>query len=180
MINLDNIKPDIRYLKDMKEVVYDKEWLKTAPQDLELYYMYRNLKKKDKLRYDITVIPSQTLGQEFVKTKGHKHPDKETYNVLKGKVVFLMQKSKNDIIEDVYAIEAKKDDTVSIPLNYEHIAINPSDQELKLGNWVPGDCKNVYDSLEKMKGACYFYTKQGWIKNENYKQIPDLRFEQPN
>jgi len=52
-MNLKNIQPDIRYLKDMKEVVYDKEWLKKAPRDLELYYMYRGIKKKDGLRYDI-------------------------------------------------------------------------------------------------------------------------------
>ena len=29
-------KPDIRYLNDMREVIYDKKWLKTAP-NLELY-----------------------------------------------------------------------------------------------------------------------------------------------
>ena len=41
-MNLDKLKPDVRYLEDMKDVVYDKEWLKTAP-NLELYYMYRDL-----------------------------------------------------------------------------------------------------------------------------------------
>ena len=38
--------PNIRFLYDIKKVVYDKKWLKTAP-NLELYYMYRGLKKKN-------------------------------------------------------------------------------------------------------------------------------------
>ena len=30
-----------------------------------------------------------------------------------------------------------------------------------------------------MKGAGYFYTKRGWIKNKNYAKIPKLRIEKP-
>jgi hypothetical protein len=36
-----------------------------------------------------------------------------------------------------------------------------------------------------MCGACYYYILQPgsgqatWIKNENYKSVPELRFEQP-
>jgi len=65
-------KPNIRYLYDIKEVLYDKDWLKKAP-NLELYYMYRGIKEKSGLRYDITIIPGQMLGKEFTKTKGHQH-----------------------------------------------------------------------------------------------------------
>jgi len=38
---------------------------------------------------------------------------------------------------------------------------------------------NIYDFIAKMGGACYFYTKEGWIKNKNYTKIPSLRFEKP-
>ena len=38
-------KPEIRYLNDIKDVLYDKEWTKKAP-NLELYYMYRGVEKK--------------------------------------------------------------------------------------------------------------------------------------
>jgi len=56
-------------------VIYDKEWLKTAP-NLELYYMYRDLAEtetdfmeiiKNDLRYDITVLKPIRLGKEFNK-----------------------------------------------------------------------------------------------------------------
>ncbi|MEA3344335.1 MAG: glucose-6-phosphate isomerase family protein [Patescibacteria group bacterium] len=173
-------KPNIRYLYDIKEVLYDKNWLKKSP-NLELYYMYRGIKEKNNLRYDITVIPGQMLGKEFTKTKGHQHIGKfqEVYIVLEGQAIFLMQKYENNKIEDVYAIKSKKGDVVIIPSFYDHITINPLKKNLKIGNWVCKDCKNNYNTIEKMHGACYFYTNKGWIKNKHYKKIPKLYFKKP-
>ncbi len=179
-IDLKDKTPDIRYLYDMKDVIYDKEWLKTAP-NLELYYMYRGLKKKGELRYDITIIPARMLGKEFTKTKGHEHIGKygEVYIVLEGKAIYFMQKQKQDIIEDVFAIKAKKGDVAVIPPDYAHVTINPSDKDLKMANWMASKAKSDYTPIQKMQGACYFYTTDGWIKNKNYKQVPKLRFEKP-
>lgn len=77
----------------MKEVLYDQKWAASAG-NLKLYYMYRGVKKKDGLRYDITIIPPRMLGKEFVKTKGNRNSDDflEFYTVLAGKALFLMQK----------------------------------------------------------------------------------------
>ena len=173
-------KPDIRYLYDMKNVLYDQKWLKTAP-NFELYYMYRGLKKKGELRYDITVIPARMLGKEFVKTKGHEHIERygEVYIVLEGQAIYLMQKRKKAIIEDVFCVKAKKSDVVIIPPDYGHITINPSKKDLKMANWLSKNCESDYKIFETMQGACYFYTKQGWKKNKNYAKIPKLRFEKP-
>ena len=69
--------PIVRILEELKEVVLDKNFLATADMDMELYYMFRAVSKdeedereiKDKgLRYDITIIPPNKLGLEFVKT----------------------------------------------------------------------------------------------------------------
>jgi glucose-6-phosphate isomerase len=48
-----------------------------------------------------------------------------------------------------------------------------------MANWGSSKTKSDYSPFEKLHGACYYYTKQGWIKNENYKSVPELRFEQP-
>lgn len=175
------INPDIRYLKDIEGVVYDKKWLKTAP-NIELYYMYRGLDRRGDLRYDITVMPSQMLGIEFVKTKGHYHPKQygELYIVLEGQAIYLMQKvDKDNNVVDVYAIEAKKGDYIIVPKGYGHITINPSQESLKMANWVCDGFKSDYSLIEEKGGAAYFYTLNGWIKNENYDNVPDLRFEAP-
>lgn len=178
-VDLENRTPDIRRLSDMRDVVYDKEWLQQAP-DEELYYMYRGIKEKDGLRYDITVIPSKMLGEEHVKTKGHEHVGNygEVYVVLEGEAIFLMQKGKEEI-EDVFAIKAKKGEVAVIPPNYAHITINPSDKDLKMANWMAKEAKSNYKPIQEKQGACYFYTKKGWIKNKNYNKVPELRFQEP-
>ena len=173
-------KPEIRFLNDMGKVIYDKRWLKKTA-NFEVYYMYRGIKKKGELRYDITVIPAQMLGQEFTKTKGHIHYQnfQELYKVLKGKAIFLLQKAGNKKVEDILALKAKAGDVVIVPPYYGHITINPSKNTLAVANWVSKKCKNIYTAVQKNRGFCYLYTKRGWIKNKNYKIIPKLRFEKP-
>jgi len=179
-IDLKNKTPDIRYLNDMKGVLFDQEWTKTAPNH-ELYYMYRGLEEKDNLRYDITVIPPRMLGEEFVKTKGHYHTEGrgELYIVLEGEAFFLMQQEENGKIIDAYCVKGKKGDYISIPGQYGHITINNSSQTLKMANWISKDCKSDYSKIEQKKGACYYYIKSGWVKNKNYKEVPEMRFEEP-
>ncbi len=174
--------PDIRYLYDLKKVLHDQEWLKKS-ENLEVYYMYRGIKKKNGLRYDITVIPPKMLGKEFVKTKGHYHPNNfgELYIVLSGKAFYLMQKiNEKKNIEDVYAVEAKEKEYVVIPPGYGHITINHGNKTLKMANWVCEDFESSYEPIEKKRGGAYYYlAEDGWIENENYKKLPPLRFEAP-
>lgn len=193
-VNLKNLTPDARKLSDMKDVVYDQEWLKTRPKgypDFDVYYMYRNLKEDNGLKYNITITMPKMLGDEFPKTKGHAHIGnfQEIYVVLGGEAIYLMQKTNGDIVEDVYVVKAKKGQAAIIPACYGHVTINPSDIELKTGDWTSINCKSDYSLFEKLHGACYYYilrdpkgTPSGqasWIKNENYKSVPELRFEEP-
>lgn len=188
--NLSQLTPDIRRLNDMRKVIYDKEWLKSASNS-DLYYMYRELEEADGLRYDVTVIPAKMLGAEFVKTKGHYHIGnwQEVYTVLEGTAIYLMQKSEKseDKIKDVYFVKAEKGESILIPSGYGHVTINPSEtQELKMANWISEECKSDYSDFEKFQGACYYYVlhsgpgQTGWIKNENYKSVPPLREEEPS
>jgi len=171
---------EIRKLSEMKKVLYDKELADKLPE-LELYYVWRGVDKKDGLRYDITLIPFQMLGREYIRTKGNRNSENyfELYTILKGKAIFLIQKSKGEIVKDVAIIKAKKGDWIKISPEYAVIMINPSRRKLKTGNWVSEKNQNIYQELEKMGGACYFYTKSGWFKNKNYKHIPKIRFEKP-
>ncbi len=179
--DLTNLKPDVRKLSDIKNVVADKEWYKSA-EDCDLYYMYRILQEKDGLRYDITVIPPKMLGSEFVKTKGHNHAGfyGEVYMVLEGEGFYLFQKGDENKIEDVCVVKAKAGENIIIPAGYGHVTINPSqDKALKMANWVKKEDKGDFSLFEKNQGACYYYTQNGWVKNENYKDVPELRFEEP-
>ena len=174
------LETEIRYLDDMKMVLYDKAWAKTAP-NFEVYYMERGLKEKNDLRYDITTIPPRMLGQEFVKTKGHYHIGEcqELYIVLEGEGIFLMQKRGEGKIQDVYYVKATKGDCVLVPSFYGHVTINPTPKTLKMGNWISKEYIADYESIETKGGFSYYYTRAGWIKNKNYEEVPKLRSEAP-
>lgn len=190
------VKPDIRKLADMREVVFDKRWLETT-EVTDLYYMYRDLSysKNDQsqiignhLRYDITIIPPSNLGIEYVKTAGHYHPlldnssytYPEVYEVLSGVAHYLLQKSEESRITDVVLIEAKEGDKVIVPPNYGHVTINPSNKELKMANWVSNQFSSIYDPYRNCAGAAYYEFNTGeLIKNENYTDLPELRKLKP-
>ena len=152
-----------------------------SAKNFPVYYMYRGVKKKGNLRYDITVILPKMLGQEFAKTKGNCNSKnyQELYTVLKGKAIFLMQKFQGKTVKDIIAVKAKKEKAIIVPPKYYVISINPSKNILKLGNWVSEKNKNIYEAVEKRQGAAYYLTKSGWIKNKNYKKIPKLQFKKP-
>ena len=199
---LKNQTPDIRRLFDMKEVIFDQEWLKKQ-ENKELYYMYRGmgLSEEDKkkitdarLRYDITVIPPLMLGKEFNKTAGHYHCEAATgvsypeiYEVLSGEAYYLMQRSIEDnSIKDAYFVHAVAGDKVIIPPNYGHFTINAGDKNLAMANWVCLDCISDYSEVKEKRGACYFAVKNPpspllqrgnieWLSNKNYREISKLR-----
>jgi glucose-6-phosphate isomerase len=174
------VKPDVRYLKEIKHVLYDRAWARQAA-NTKLYYMYRGVARQDGLRYDITVIPAKMLGREYVKTKGNRNSNNfpELYGVLQGKAFLFTQRRKGKTATAVSVFEMKKGDWVVLSPQDEVITINPTRQLLKTANWVSEKNVNLYKELEKMKGASYYYTKDGWIKNENYKKAAKLRFKKP-
>ncbi len=189
-------EPDIRYAKDMGEVILDREWLEENP-DAELYYMYRDLWrendeqkiKEEGLRYDITVIPPRVIGKEYVKTKGHYHPVAEgektypeIYEVLEGKAHYLLQKKSGEgVIDDVLIVKAQAGEKAIIPPNYGHITINPSNESLKMANWVDRRFDSIYEDILDLEGGAYFELSDGeFVKNEKYEEVPDLRFVEPS
>ena len=139
-------QPAVRTIEEMRSVLADP----SCESSGSLCYMYRDLAKSDadwswlrhhNLRYDLTVIPSQTLCGEWVKTKGHFHKKNpagigypEICEVMEGETHYLLQ---SRTLDDVVMISASAGDLVIIPPDYGHIAINPSlDTTLVLGNIV--------------------------------------------
>lgn len=181
-------EPDIRRLYDMSDVIYDKSWLASA-ENVELYYMYRDLylSRSDQeklleqgLRFDITVIPPRMLGVECVKTAGHYHPlvpgsnvtYPEIYEVLEGEALYLLQKQD---LSDVVTVSAFAGDKVLIPPGYGHITINRSNNTLKMANFVARKFSSLYEPYRKLGGGAYFFTRDGWIKNDLSSEAAELR-----
>jgi len=189
------VKPNVRTLFDIKDVIYDKLWLSSS-DNFELYYMYRDLSlskneaavaKEHSLRYDITVIPPRMLGCEFVKTAGHYHPCvpgtdvtfPEVYEVLSGEAHYVMQQPDNDSIKDVILVKAQQGDKVIIPPGYGHLTINASNKVLKMANWVARDFESIYSPIKEKGGGAYFILKEEMVRNPSYDNVPELRVSAP-
>jgi len=183
-------EPDVRKAGDMREVILDQEWAEKN-LDVELYYMYRDLWLeedhetivKNDLRYDITLIPARSIGKEFVKTKGHYHPEcstgvsfPEIYEVLEGEAHYLLQRPEAGKIVDAVLVEAAPGDKVVIPPNYGHVTINPGSKPLKMANWVSRKFSSIYGDYVERRGAAYYELTDGtFMKNPSYDEVPALR-----
>lgn len=202
IVDAGEIKPTFatRKLFDMKEVIYDKQWLENQEDNFDLYYMYRDLTRQEdktifqehKVRFDVTIIPPNTLGKEYIKTAGHFHPEAkenfsfpEVYEIMNGEGIYLLQKDKANAKTnetEVIIIKALAGDQVLIPPGYGHVTINASLTEtLVMNNLVSSDFSSIYEPVKEHQGAAYFYLKSNeWKKNPSYDQDFYMNEIQPN
>ncbi|MDD5005144.1 MAG: glucose-6-phosphate isomerase family protein [Candidatus Omnitrophica bacterium] len=186
-------EPAIRTIEQMKEVLADD----SVSQPEELYYMYRDvfcLKddaviKKNKLRFDITIIKPAILGNEFMKTAGHYHPKDypELYEVVYGEAICLQQRYyENDFrkIKEVVAVKARQGQKIVCLPYFGHILINTGNKPLVTANWVSAEFSSEYELYKKSKGAVYYALSKdkevSWQKNNFYTEIPQIKFVTPN
>ncbi|MDD5340758.1 MAG: glucose-6-phosphate isomerase family protein [Candidatus ainarchaeum sp.] len=165
----------VRTIPQMIKTLMSRPDLETL-ETLDMYFMYRNVLKKDGMRYDITMIPPVPIGNEAPKTHGHYHPKSEDglaypeiYQVLNGRAVFIIQKKNRNGSVDVSIVSAKARDVVLIPAGYGHVTINSGDETLVLGNLVYDMFEPMYHEYDENRGAAYYYLKEGNIvQNGNY------------
>ncbi|MEM5833191.1 MAG: glucose-6-phosphate isomerase family protein [Candidatus Aenigmatarchaeota archaeon] len=189
------LKPSVRRLKDMKEVLMNSSFINEKNQGDILYLMYRDLKREEdknlfekyKVRYDITIIFPKLLGNEFNKTFGHVHPIAEkkltypeVYEILHGKALFILQEFKNNITRKVLLIFAKKNEKVLIPPNYGHVTVNIGKKDLILSNLVSSNFSSVYEIYKEKRGAAVYIArinnKLKIIRNENYNEEFEIKY----
>jgi glucose-6-phosphate isomerase, archaeal len=138
-----------------------------------------------RVRYDITVLLPVRLGREFNKTKGHYHSEykpglgyPELYQVLEGHAHVLLQKRDGERITDVVLVIAHEGEIVLVPPNYGHITINPTEQTLKMANWVSTKVESLYEPFEQMGGGAYFeLVGSELVPNVRYGALPPVRVE---
>lgn len=179
-------EPAIRTIDDMRTVLRSPSFVYDQP----LYFMYREVArcKNDQrwmqshaIRYDITIIPPANIDGEYVKTKGHYHPENsagigypEIYDVVEGTAHFLLQKKD---LSDIVLITAVTGDVVIIPPGYGHVTINPdTDTTLTMSNLVSTRFSSEYAFYESKHGAAYYeLVNQKFEKNPHYPVVPPLR-----
>ncbi len=176
------VKPELRTGEQVRELLNNPGGKLPA----WVYAMYREVCNESDcgkianadLRFDLTLFPSLSVNGEYNKTYGHFHPKvkgseltyPEVYEVVYGEGHFLLQ---ND--ENVLLFEGGQGDKILIPPNYGHVTINPGKGMLLIANWIERNFRSDYGDYKGKKGAMYFETKEGWKKNPNYKNVPEIK-----
>ena len=173
----------------MKEVLKQPE----ADAPAVHYYMIRGGKDKT----NITVWETGTVGGEYVKTYGHYHVGNisETYSILQGTGVLLLQKRKlnkigvpiDDEIESFKALNVKAGDKIFIEPEVGHLIVNTGNIWLVTSDdspVYPDDVDPVglpghadYTAVQRMGGFAYFVIEKDGVptlvRNPKYKTVPE-------
>ena len=162
------------------------------------YYMIRGGTAKT----NITIWEPGLVGGEYIKSYGHYHVGEleETYTVLQGEGIIMLQernigvdgKPIDEDIKSVRAVRVKAGDSIHIPKNVGHLAINtgkvwfvtsddsPVNFDEKNAVSFPGHAD--YAPMKKLRGAAYYVIekdgKPALIKNPLYKSVPEIKLEE--
>lgn len=163
----------------------------SAPGPAVHYYMIRGGSAKR----NITVWEAGTVGGEYIKTYGHYHVDEldETYWVLAGEGIILQQKLADpevpDVVEEFRAIRVKAGDSVYMPPNVGHLAVNTGKTWFVTSDDSPvagaGDSASMpvhanYELVKRMRGFAYYVVERDGqpvlVPNKLYKEVRKTDF----
>ncbi|MEK6954696.1 MAG: glucose-6-phosphate isomerase family protein [Candidatus Micrarchaeota archaeon] len=183
----------MRTVRQMLDVLTDVSAARAIPGDMPLYYMFRDVKRKEDaalfesshLRYDITVLPPMKIGSEFNKTYGHYHEMAtsklsypELYEVMHGEAHYLLQQKQSMVSNEVlgvYLVHAKAGDKVLIPPNFGHTTINAGSETLVMDNLNEWKFKSDYMPYKQKRGAAFYYLQNEKKRNMAYTGAKVLR-----
>ncbi len=163
----------IRYGKDIKPVlycpnqvkpyspIYMTDILKKAPSEAN------NLLEKYNLMFSLVLLPSLKIGDEFVKTTGHYHPPipgttlgyPEVYTQLFGTLLLLLQRrsvADPQKILDFKIFEMTPGFVITIPPNYAHCLVNPTNEPALMAGLYGKSFKPDYSMTFNRHGLAYY------------------------
>jgi glucose-6-phosphate isomerase len=199
---------EARCVDEMSDVLFKADGIDPAR---ELYWIFPLLDAGDSnaifdnadLTYSFVLLPSGGIGGEYIKTRGHYHPEMpgsdvaypEVYSHLLGRPYLLMQhrsSERADQLDDCVLIELTDGMSVMIPPGYAHILINPTGESAVVAGLYSRSFRGSYDPITEMAGAAYFVLDgdgETIVPNPRYTDCPPLRrmtdvtgtqFEPPN
>lgn len=156
----------------------------SVPGPEVVYWVFSDISFKN--WKNMTVITPGFYGEEFPKTFGHYHgtPVNETYRVVSGKGLLILQKKQDNLsdnILEVVIIKLKEGDQVIITPEWGHSLTNLGDTPLiTFDDWDAGHTDADYQEIKDFCGMAYYITKKGSemdiVKNKHYNNVPTPKF----
>jgi len=181
-----------KYSNQMNQLLYEAEYEQSKIHYYDFYLdmgldKYKEIFENNDVRYDVIYMEGSTPSQEYIKTSGHFHKKikgqdisyPEIYQVIQGKAVFILQKvddwEKEEgpiIVEDCILVEVNAGETVIIPPNYGHCAVNVTEEPMIFIDLISVHSNNDYASIKQSRGMCCYILKDDdsykVVKNKNY------------
>ena len=177
-------------------------------EDRLVYRAYRDIRfRKDEdlfrkwdYRYDVTVVMPGDLNGEFYKTSGHfhgcpplaKYPFPEVYEVIKGEIVFVLQRNADfgrpdgGKITQLQAVRVKAGQAIIVPSHCGHGSINPTGGVSAFSNIAVVSCPIDYEPVKKHHGLAARIMKEegntiGFkaAANNDYGELPEIELAEP-
>lgn len=164
-----------------------------VPPERPLYWMYNGIGPVDArarikatgLRYELTLMYPQPIGNECAKTLGHYHAvypkDQLAYpeiiEVQHGAGYFLFFNLDWRTCTSSFAMAtlASAGDKLIIPPNLFHGAVVVGDEPLLFADLLPEDINPVYRHIAHVGGMSHVYLKDGgWRANPRYNEVSPL------
>lgn len=175
----------IRSLNEMRGILLNAQVLEPS----EVYFVIRDQDLLHGPEPNITIIPPHKLGLEFPKTYGHyhRHNEPETYRVLYGRALLLIQRPRKgkdgglvfDEIEEARLLSGESGDILRVPQGFGHCLINPGSDLLVTADWEAESAGHFYQPIKNLHGFCYYVIEEGgkikYLKNQNYKKVSELK-----
>ncbi len=174
----------------------EEEYMYSAYRNI-VFPHHKELLKQYDIRYDITAIGPGTINGEYKKTSGHYHgyidneglPYAEVYEVIKGEILFILQKTMNfdheeePVIVRIRVIHAKAGQSVIIPPFYGHGSINVTEETAMFSNLAVVSCPLLYEPIRAKHGLSVYIMKDRAsyqvIPNKNYLYAPEAKVIEP-
>jgi glucose-6-phosphate isomerase len=146
---------------------------------------------------NITILEPGRAGEEYIKTLGHYHAYEfnETYRVLDGEALMLLQKRKRDgegkplgnEIEDFKVVKLSAGSEITLPPDYGHVLVNIGKTFLITRDDSPSDPAATavrphadYAPISALRGLAFYCVERNGapalVKNPNYTFIGTTDF----
>lgn len=145
----------------------------------KIFTIYWNIYKKEdslifetsNLKCNIFILFPRLIGREYSKTlifnTIYKEESKEAlFEIMKGEGHFILESNFDE--KKVIVVKVKEKDLVLVPKDYSFVIINSSEnQELVCFSVIGKNTRFEKNKFNFYNGCSLYYTKQGFIKNEN-------------
>ncbi len=68
---------------------------------------------------------------------------------------------------------------VVVGRRWGHVTVNPGEDVLFLANLVSDRFSSEYGPVREKRGFAWYYTEDGWVKNEHYGEVPEPKEIEP-